>query len=93
MGGKRGPHGHDGATAPDGGERVNGSKCHLIVDTQGLVLGCLVAPANVDDHEGARTLIRRLWLKYPDLHVFADGGYDSPVVAWASTATATCWRS
>jgi len=24
-----------------------------------------------------------LWLKYPDLRVFADGGYDGPLVEWA----------
>ena len=28
-------------------------------------------------------LMRRLWLKYPNLHVFADGNYDGPLVEWA----------
>jgi len=50
------------------------------VDTQGLMLGCLVTSANVGDREGAKRLMRRLWLKYPNLHVFADGGYDGPLV-------------
>jgi len=53
------------------------------VDTQGLMLGCLVTPANTGDREGAKMLMRRLWLKYPNLHVFADGGYDGPLVEWA----------
>ena len=55
----------------------------MIVDTQGLVLGCVVTPANIGDREGAKMLMRRLWLKYPALHVWADGGYDGPLVAWA----------
>jgi len=47
------------------------------------MLGCLITPANTGDREGAKRLMRRLWLKYPDLHVFADGGYDGPLVEWA----------
>ncbi len=47
------------------------------------MLGCLVTPANIGDREGAKMLMRRLWLKYPSLHVFADGGYDGPLVEWA----------
>jgi len=29
-------------------------------------------------------LMRRLWLKYPGLPVFADGNYDGPLVEWAT---------
>ena len=58
------------------------------MDTNGLVLGCWVTPASVSDREGAKELFRRVWLSYPDLHVFADGNYDGPLVGWAKT----CWN-
>jgi len=57
------------------------------VDTQGLVLGCQVTPANIGDREGAMMLMRRLWLSYPNLHVFADGNYDGPLMEMAQN----CW--
>ena len=52
------------------------------------MLGCLVTPANVQDREGARCLLRRLWLKFPRLHVFADGNYNGPLLAWVQN----CWN-
>ncbi len=55
----------------------------LLVDTQGLVLGCLVTPASVGDRDGAKMLMRGLGLMYPNLHVWADGNYDGPLIAWA----------
>ncbi len=47
------------------------------------MLGCWVTPADVGDREGAKQLFRRVFLKYPDLHVWADGNYDGPLVEWA----------
>ena len=51
------------------------------------MLGCWVTPADVGDREGAKQLFRRVFLKYPDLHVWADGNYDGPLVEWAKN----CW--
>lgn len=47
-----------------------------------LMLGCRVTPASVQDRAGAKLLLRSLWLKYPRLHIFADGNYDGPLLAW-----------
>ena len=52
------------------------------------MLGCLVTPANVQDREGAGCLLRRLWQKFPHLHIWADGNYDGPLLAWAQN----CWN-
>jgi transposase len=58
------------------------------VDTNGLMLGCVVTPADVGDRAGATELLGRMWLKYPRLcHLWADGNYDGPLVEWAKN----CW--
>lgn len=60
----------------------------MLVDTEGLMLGCLVSPADVDDRAGAKALLRRCWLTLPRLsHIWADGNYDGPLVEWLKT----CW--
>jgi putative transposase len=55
---------------------IKGRKRHILTDTIGLPIAMIVHPANVQDRDGAPTLLkgaRRLvpWLP----HVFADGGY------------------
>ncbi|MEW6229692.1 MAG: transposase [Bacillota bacterium] len=78
---KRGPRGYDG------GKKVNGRKHHLIVDTQGLLLGVKVLPANITDREGSQQLLQELRQKQPQLklHLFADGGYKGKWEAWVKT--------
>jgi putative transposase len=49
-----GPRGYDG------GKKVNGRKRHLVVDTLGLLLVCLVTPANADDGTTAPEVLKRL---------------------------------
>lgn len=49
-----GPRGYDG------GKKVNGRKRHIIVDTLGLLLVCLVTPANADDGTTAPQVLQRL---------------------------------
>lgn len=49
-----GPRGYDG------GKKVNGRKRHIIVDTMGLLLVCLVTPANADDGTTAPQVLERL---------------------------------
>ncbi len=47
------------------------------------MLGCLVTPANVGDREATKDLLHRFWLTLPRLsHIWADGNYDGPLVAW-----------
>ena len=54
-----------------------------------MLLGCHVTPANVGDRDGAKGLLRRVWLTLPRLsHIWADGNYDGPLVEWIKT----CWN-
>jgi putative transposase len=54
---------------------VNGRKRHLLVDTLGLLLNVVVHPANLQDREGARLVLRGLQRRFPRLRqVGADCG-------------------
>jgi putative transposase len=44
----------------DGGKKINGRKRHIVVDTMGLLLVCLVTPANADDGTTAPEVLKRL---------------------------------
>jgi putative transposase len=66
-----GPRGYDAA------KKVNGRKRHIVVDTQGLLLGIAVHAASIQDADGAPDLLRRTkqpycWLKV----IFADSIYN-----------------
>jgi putative transposase len=69
--GKGGPRGYDA------GKKVRGRKRHIAVDTTGLLLGVVVHAADIQDADGAGTLLRKIkplycWLKA----VFADSIYN-----------------
>jgi len=65
-----GPRGYDA------GKKVNGRKRHIVTDTVGHLVGVQVHPADIQDRDGAPTLLARLCSLYPWLrHIFADGGY------------------
>ena len=67
------------------GKKVTGRKRHILVDTMGLLLAVLVHPANIQDRDGARLLVRRAKAakRWPRLRVvFADGGYAGQFVGW-----------
>lgn len=70
----------------DAGKKVNGRKRHLLVDTAGLVLLVMVLPANIQDRDGARQLLKRffaLTARRHVKHIWADGGYAGALVQWA----------
>jgi putative transposase len=53
------------------------------VDTLGLIWGLVVLPADVQDRDGAKTLLERVREQLPRLQViWADGAY-SAIVGWA----------
>jgi hypothetical protein len=58
-----GPRGYDGA------KKLCGRKRHLLVDTLGLVLLVMVTAANVQDRDGAHTLLSILATKFRRLRV------------------------
>lgn len=76
----------------DAGKKVTGRKRHILVDTLGLLLGVSVLPANVQDRDGARDLLREARRRFPFVErIFADAGYQGPKMAKA-TARAGCWK-
>src|ERR1700736_1139629 len=65
-----GPRGYDA------GKKINGRKRHLLVDTMGLVIAAIVHRADIQDRDGAPSLLATMRSAYPWLrHIFADGGY------------------
>jgi transposase len=60
----------------DAGKKIKGRKRHILVDTQGNLLRAIVHGADVQDRDGAQSVLASTRSLYPWLHhVFADGGY------------------
>ncbi len=72
----------------DAGKKVTGRKRHILVDTLGLLLSVIVHPADVQDRDGARELLRtaRRWFPFIET-IFADGGDQGPRMAATVAAT------
>src|SRR5271155_4522587 len=63
-------------------KKIGGRKRHVLVDTLGLIWGLVVLPADVQDRDGAQTLLAGLGRRLPRLQViWADGAYTA-VAAW-----------
>jgi len=72
-----------GSRGYDAGKKVNGIKRHVLVDTMGLLLMVMVLPANVQDRDGARLLLKKALAVYGRLRrIWADGGYAGALVLW-----------
>jgi putative transposase len=72
-----GPHGYDG------GQKVNGRKRHLLLDTLGLLLKVVVHPANLQDRDGAKLVLADVGPQFPRLgHLWADQAYTGPLLDW-----------
>jgi len=66
----------------DAGKKICGRKRHLLVDTMGLILGCVVHHAGLQDRDGAK-LLEPFLLRYGWLRViFVDGGYAGRFLDW-----------
>jgi transposase len=60
----------------DAGKKIKGRKRHILVDTEGNLLGAIAHGADVQDRDGAPSVLASTRSLYPWLrHVFADGGY------------------
>ncbi len=60
----------------DAGKKVKGRKRHIVTDTLGFLVTCIVHEADVQDRDGARITIDEALERFPSMrHFFADGGY------------------
>lgn len=67
----------------DAGKKVKGIKRHLLVDTLGLILAVLILKADIQDRDGARTLLEKVKGQFLRLQrIWADGGYAGALVEW-----------
>ena len=65
-----------GERGKDAHKKVNGRKRHLIVDTLGLLIACVVHPANVQDYDGAEAVLDKAQGRFPRLKkIYADAIY------------------
>jgi putative transposase len=72
-----------GARGYDAGKKIKGRKRHVAVDTLGLVLAIMITPADVQDRDAAKNLIKGLVEWFGRLQIiWADGGYLGALVRW-----------
>src|SRR5215213_5674822 len=72
-----------GTRGYDGGKKISGRKRHLLVDTEGLVIGVRVHGANIADRDGAKLLLAKISEGLPRMEkVWADRGYNGKIGEW-----------
>jgi transposase len=77
------PHDLPPLVAMMGPKKLCGRKRHLLVDTVKLVLLVMVTAADVQDRDGARTLLSVLATQFRRLRViWADGAYAGALPSW-----------
>lgn len=60
----------------DAGKKIKGRKRHIVTDTEGHLVGLQVHAADIQDRDGAVSVLASIRSLYPWLrHIFADGGY------------------
>ena len=65
-----GPRGYDA------GKKIKGRKRHILTDTQGNLVHAVIHGADVQDRDGAPSVLAAIVQRFPWLrHIFADGGY------------------
>ena len=74
-----------GVRGYDANKKIKGRKRHLLVDTLGLVLTAVVTPANMQDRDGARQLLKRLPGSCKCLRkIWVDAAYRGKLVDWVA---------
>ena len=72
----------------DGGKKVQGRKRHIVTDTMGFILSVVVHSADIQDREGAKSVLQELRFKFPRLKkILADGGYTGELGLWVLQMT------
>ena len=70
----------------DAGKKVKGRKRHIVTDTLGLLIAVMVHGADIQDRDGAPSLLASIRKAFPWLrHLFADGAYAGPKLEAALT--------
>jgi putative transposase len=70
----------------DAGKKIKGRKRHALTDTNGLLLGVVVTPADVQDRDGAKLLLCMFAHNLLSLlMIFADGGYAGKLEAFVQS--------
>jgi transposase len=68
----------------DAGKKIKGRKRHILTDTGGLLIGLVIHQADIQDRDGAPSVLASIKSAYPWLrHIFADGGYAGEKLAAA----------
>ena len=67
----------------DGGKKVRGTKRHLLVDTEGLVIKAKVHSAKVSDQDGIKLVLKGIPDRFPSLsHLWVDASYQGRGKDW-----------
>jgi putative transposase len=67
----------------DGAKWIKGRKRHILVDVLGLLLAVTLTRADVQDRDGARTLLRMLPPRFTPLRlIWADSAYTGFLATW-----------
>lgn len=77
-----------GVCGYDAGKKIKCRKRHIVTDTEGHLLAGLVHPADVQDCDGAASVIEDMRASFPRVDcLFADGGYAGDKLALAMLKT------
>ena len=75
-----------GERGHDAGKKVTGRKRHIIVDTLGFLIACVVGPANIQDEDGAEAVLDKAQGRFPRLRkLWGDSRYGYkllPICVW-----------
>jgi len=77
-------------TGYDAGKKIKGIKRHVMVDVLGLLIGIVAHSADIQDRDGAKTLLLRVRDKghLPRVKVVCgDGGYAGQLIEWVKENT------
>jgi putative transposase len=70
----------------DAGKKLTGRKRHIVVDTLGLLIACVVHPADVQDYDGIEHVLDKVKARFPRLRkLYADSIYackQTPLCVW-----------
>jgi putative transposase len=73
-----------GPRGKDPHKRVNGRKRHIVVDTLGMLLAVVVHAADIQDRDGARSVLAQIQGRFPRLKkILADAIYYGGIAEWA----------